>query len=661
VGEFGRGLTGRIRKAGTAALAGLCVALVGLAGSAAQADGGPGSLIAWGDGTSGELGNTPTGSPTGANTPVDVSPGVIPAGTTFTQLAAGDGDSFALSTSGVLYAWGSNNDGVLGDNEAESQANVPVAVSAGAIPPGSTITQVAAGEVSTVALSSLGKAYAWGENGFNGQLGDGENEAEADAPVAVSQGAIPIGTTISQIDAGYVFNLALNSTGQLFAWGDNASDELGNAAAGMQADVPVAVSPGAIPNGTTFTQISAGGFHALALSSTGKVYAWGEDYEGEAGNNTEHTNQPVPVAVTFPAGVTITQISAGYEHDLALSSTGQLYAWGDNSDGELGDNAAESQANAPVAVSAGAIAPGTQIVQIVAGKFFSLALSSTGQAYAWGFNAGGMLGNTPSGPPAQANVPVAVSLPPGTTVTLLAHGSVATHALALARIGNLTVSSAALPAATVGLPYTTTLSATGGLGADSWSASGLPAGLAINAATGVISGTPTAAGTATVSIGLGDTQGFTTSRSLALDVTTLAAPTATVNHKTGAISLVQTLPQPGKLSWTLTFTNGADGVFSAKASKKCKVGQVRLKGKCRPSVVAFGAGSTSVAAAGPAAFTVDPSRSAIAALKYALRHKRGLSVTATVTYESSLGGAPITLSQSVTDKLTKAKPKKHKK
>jgi hypothetical protein len=85
---------------------------------------------------------------------------------------------------------------------------------------------------------------------------------------------------------------------------------------------------------------------------------------------------------------------------------------------------------------------------------------------AWGYNVYGQLGDTPSGTPAQANVPVAVSLPSGTTIDALARGPVAFHALAV--IGDLAVATGALPGGTVGVPYSVGVSATGGIGGDSW-------------------------------------------------------------------------------------------------------------------------------------------------------------------------------------------------
>ncbi len=129
---------------------------------------------------------------------------------------------------------------------------------------------------------------------------------------------------------------------------------------------------------------------------------------------------------------------------------------------------------------------------------------------------------------------------------------------------------------------------------------------------------------------------------------------ASVNHHTGTVTFKETVSQAGTFSWLLTFRNGKFGVFSASA-KKCKKGHVKLAGRCRPALIIYAKGSRAVASAGSFSFTVKPSASALKALEDALRHKRGLPVTATLTFQSSLGGRPTTHTQSLTIKLKNKK------
>jgi PKD repeat protein len=124
------------------------------------------------------------------------------------------------------------------------------------------------------------------------------------------------------------------------------------------------------------------------------------------------------------------------------------------------------------------------------------------------------------------------------------------------------------------------------------------------------------------------------------------------NQKTGELTFTQTVGDPGTFSWLLTFQNGKFGVFAA-SSHTCKTGLVRLAGKCRPSKIVFAKGSQAVATAGTVTFKLKPSASALKALKNALRQKKGLSVTATFTFQSARGGSPVSHTLVLTVKLKK--------
>jgi hypothetical protein len=126
-----------------------------------------------------------------------------------------------------------------------------------------------------------------------------------------------------------------------------------------------------------------------------------------------------------------------------------------------------------------------------------------------------------------------------------------------------------------------------------------------------------------------------------------------VNPTTGAITFTVSVGDPGTFGWLLTFQNGKFGVFASRKTK-CNAGLVTLKGKCRPAKVVFGKGSQAVAAAGIVSFTIKPSASGLKALRNASRRKKGLPVTATFTFQSSRGGSPVSHTQSLTLKLSRA-------
>jgi alpha-tubulin suppressor-like RCC1 family protein len=247
---------------------------------------------------------------------------------------------------------------------------------------------------------SPGSAWAWGYNAY-GQLGNGTTTNSL-TPVQVS---LPSGTTVTAIAGGGNHSLALTSTGQVLAWGYNVHGQLGNGTT-TNSSTPVAVS--LPPFGITVTAIAGGLTHSLARTSTGQVLAWGYNVHGQLGNGTTTITGcfciSTPVAVSLPSGTTVTAIAGGGSVSLALTSTGQVLAWGDNQLGQLG-NGSFPDSNIPVAVS---LPSGTTVIAIAGGGVHDLALTSTGQVLAWGFNGDGELGN---GSFNDSRIPVAVSLP----------------------------------------------------------------------------------------------------------------------------------------------------------------------------------------------------------------------------------------------------------
>jgi alpha-tubulin suppressor-like RCC1 family protein len=369
-GQLGNGSNAGPEKCGPEQVA--CsttpVAVSALSGITAVSAGGSHSLallengtaMAWGENSSGQLGD---GTENDSNVPVAVS-GL----SEVVAVAAGSDHSLALLSDGTVMAWGNNGNGQLG-NGSETKSALPVAVSGL-----SGVKAIAAGERFSLALLSDGTVMAWGNNG-NGQLGNG-SETGSNVPVAVSglSGAIAI-------SAGSVHGLALLSNGTAMAWGDNSKGQLGNGNT-TGSDVPVAVS-----GLSGVSAISAGGRQNLALVGNGTVMAWGDNGDGQVGDGSstgpEKCGEPAtlacaktPVAVSKLSGVSA--VDAGAQHSLALLASGAVMAWGRNARGQLGDGTSTGpEACGPFAdpCSTTPVAAGTHgaRVGISAGREHSLA------------------------------------------------------------------------------------------------------------------------------------------------------------------------------------------------------------------------------------------------------------------------------------------------
>ena len=506
-----------------------------------------GQLYAFGDNYYGQLGSTANNKTEEPNpTPALVT---LPGATgPVTQAAAGRGHSLAVTSTGQLYAFGDNYYGQLGstaNNKTEEPNPTPALVRL----PGATgpVTQVAAGAYYSLAVTSTGQLYAFGEN-KDGQLGSTANNKTEEPNPTPALVTLPGATgPVTQAAAGYANSLVVTSTGQLYAFGENFDGQLGSAANNEPNPTPALVT---LPGATgPVTQAAAGGEHSLAVTSTGQLYAFGYNRYGQLGstahNNTGEPN-PTPAPVTLPGATgPVTQVAAGAEHSLAVTSTGQLYAFGENGSGQLG-SAVKNEPNPTPALVTLPGATGA-VTQAVAGEKDSLAVTSTGQLYAFGENYYGQLGSTANNRTGGPNpTPALVSLPTGSTIDTVARGPEASETLAL--VADLAVTSGSLPAAQVGVSYSTSAYAAGGITPYSWSATGLPAGLSINAASGQITGTPTSAGSANVTLTVTDAYGIIAS-SAVIALTVAPAPTP-LGH---AITQATTRP-PTLTSVSLTHT-----------------------------------------------------------------------------------------------------------
>ena len=488
--------------------------------------GSDGNGYCWGLGTYGQLGN---GGTSQSPTPVLVSRGARNPGVTFISISAGVSHTCAIGSDGEGYCWGLGTYGRLG-NGGTSQSPTPVLVSRGARDPGVTFSSISAGGGHTCAIGSDGNGYCWGYN-YQGQLGNGNTGTDSTTPVkvifslpdkptnlvatygdgqvslgwnkpldgwstitdyiiqyssnggsswstfndgistntlatvtgltndtqytfrvaAVSSngtglyssivqstpqaltitgivtagndlyfggGNMIIGTTglgdtqkFNQMSLGDSHSCGLSIDGKGYCWGNNHKGQLGNGST-TGSTTPVLISQGERPSNVTYTSISASVEVACGLGSNGQAYCWGKNNAGQLGNGTGNdSNTPVQVVQgQRPANLTFTSIAVGGAHACGLGSNGQAYCWGWNGYGQLGDgNGGYGKYSlTPVLVVPGARPGGVTFVSITAGIWHTCGVGSDGLAYCWGYNSHGQLGNNNSGSGADSLDPVLV-------------------------------------------------------------------------------------------------------------------------------------------------------------------------------------------------------------------------------------------------------------
>jgi uncharacterized repeat protein (TIGR01451 family) len=277
------------------------------------------------------------------------------------------------------------------------------------------ITQLSNGGGFTLALKSDGHVWSWGVN-YSGQLGDGTDSNTAKSPVLISHFG-----NVTAIDAGGAHSLALKGDGSVWGWGNNTSLQAGE----FEQFFPYKTRPVRVSAlAGTFTAVSAGGDHSLALRSDGTVWGWGANSLGQLGNGTTSGTGVYPPVQA--SGLTnVIAIAAGTGFSLALKSDGTVWSWGTNFNLVLG--LPGSTLSSPVPVQMSGL---TGVTAISAGDQFAMALKQDGTALAWGNNTDGQLG---SGDPPGSFAPRPVSGLAG--LKAIAAGS--RHALALKTDGTV--------------------------------------------------------------------------------------------------------------------------------------------------------------------------------------------------------------------------------
>jgi alpha-tubulin suppressor-like RCC1 family protein len=319
-------------------------------------------LYAWGYNRFGRLGD---GSTTNKSSPVSVVGGF----NNWLKISGGFSHSAAIRADGTAWGWGYNRWGQLG-NGATIITSSPVAVTGGI----TNWTQISAGWDFTAAIRSDGTAWGWGLNAA-GQLGDSTTVAKS-SPVAVVGGI----TNWAEIHAGRNHTKARRSDGSILHWGAGGYGVSGD---GLNTTT---TSPISISGGITWSQVSTFSRDIAAIRSDGTAWGWGRNFFGAIGDGST-TIRNSPVAVT--GGITNwSQISSGTYLTTAIRSDGTAWAWGRNDFGQVGDNSVTNRSS-PVAVTGGI----TNWSQISSGGVHAVALRSAGTVWAWGGGGSGRIGD----------------------------------------------------------------------------------------------------------------------------------------------------------------------------------------------------------------------------------------------------------------------------
>ena len=313
------------------------------------------------------------------------------------MVSAGHGHTCTVVSGGVK-CWGSNGSGQLGDGTTTGSM-VPVDVTG--LPGTAYAVSVGGnhslgGDHSCAIVGASRNVVCWGNNVY-GQLGN-DTTTNSSTPVYAHNNVGTDMADIQQVAVGAHHTCAITSSNRVICWGENYRGQLGDGTGGTSGDLSDRAVLVNIAGAYTATAISAGSLHTCATIDGG-VKCWGYGRQGRLGNNDPaESTQLVPVDVVgLEAGSGVTLVAAGNGHSCALDTTPspQILCWGDNREGQLGqDPALLTQSLGPVAVPDLA---GMNATRIDADENHSCIVLCGGGLLCWGANAFAQLGTGAAG------------------------------------------------------------------------------------------------------------------------------------------------------------------------------------------------------------------------------------------------------------------------
>ena len=325
-----------------------------------------GKLFAWGDNDYGQLG---LGDRTDRRDPVQVG-----TAENWVMVSSGESHTVALNDAGEVWVWGRNNVGQLGLGNT-TDYRVPTKL-------GTDIdwVYVAAGQNSTFAIKANNNLYAWGSNSY-GKLGIGST-SNKNTPTQVSG-------SWTSVSSGENHTLAIKTDGTLWSWGYNNYGQLGQGNLPIQYLLGYVSAPRQVGSASNWTAVSAGDNHSLALNSNGQLYSWGRDNNEQLGNGLLSSGRNTPGLVA--GNHQWVSVAAGANHTLAIDADGQLWTWGLGLLGRLGQGSGildQLPQSSPSKVG-----DETNWTEVAAGGAHSLALNNKGELFAFGSNSDGQIGS----------------------------------------------------------------------------------------------------------------------------------------------------------------------------------------------------------------------------------------------------------------------------
>jgi uncharacterized repeat protein (TIGR02543 family) len=299
-----------------------------------------------------------------------------------------------LTSIGRVFTWGWGEFGSLGDGTTVEK-RLPVEITHNFnLVENEILTKIYTGALHSAALTSKGRVFMWGWNLF-GQIGD-NTTTNILLPLDITKNFnFSNNENIINIDLGDTYSALITSNGRVFTWGNNSYGQLGDSTT-IDKKSPVDITSNFnLFENETLIQIYTGAVHSAALTSNGRIFTWGYNYEGQIGDGTLTSKlEPVDITAFFDlkSGEEIKKIDLGSMHSALFTSNGRLFTWGRNTNGQLGDLTLIDRKTPTEITSIYKSFIEEDLLSIVLGGMHNIFLTSNRQLYVWGSNDFGQLG-----------------------------------------------------------------------------------------------------------------------------------------------------------------------------------------------------------------------------------------------------------------------------
>jgi RHS repeat-associated protein len=348
-----------------------------------------GGVGAWGRNGEGEQGIFPPyeGSvcPKTYGPQASALPTNVPIGASGSKLYGAGQQYMSLSPTGEVWEWGEDNEGSMGLGHEECGVRLPARLKITGV---SEVKSAAFGGGISLWITSTGTLYGAGSDASD-QLGYG---GETGGERAYTPKLISGVSEVIEAAGGDETSYALESNGSVWAWGGNRYGQLGNGTSSTK----YTKTPAAVPGLSNVIAIAANGSTAYALESSGKVFAWGGNAEGELGNG-KTVQSDSAIEIPGLAGVKSFEQSGAAVTQLVVKTDGSVWGWGPNQHDLLLDEKTEPSL-VPIQVKGL-----SEVTEIASSYNNAMVLKSNGTVWSWGTNEEGQLGN---GTNNEASTPV---------------------------------------------------------------------------------------------------------------------------------------------------------------------------------------------------------------------------------------------------------------